>query len=71
MTLVLLYYCAFTPISVFGGQALESVGWNGTVVTVIMMLLNFVTEFFFDKYVTFNDKMVSACAKKFSKKKDN
>ena len=71
MTLVLLYYCAFTPISVFGGQALESVGWNGTVVTVIMMLLNFVTEFFFDKYVTFNDNVVSACAKKFSKKKDN
>lgn len=69
MTLVLLYYCAFTPISVFGGQALENAGWNGTLVTVIMMLLNFATEFFFDKYVTFNDKVVSKLAKKFSKKK--
>ncbi len=69
MTLVLLYYCAFTPISVFGGQALENAGWNGTLVTVIMMLLNFATEFFFDKYVTFNDKVITKLAEKFSKKK--
>ena len=69
MTLVLLYYVAFTPISVFGGNALEGVGWNGTIVTVIMMLLNFGTEFFFDKYVTFNDKIVSSIAKKFSRNK--
>lgn len=69
MTLVLLYYVAFTPISVFGGNALEGVGWNGTIVTVIMMLLNFGTEFFFDKYVTFNDKIVTSIAKKFSRNK--
>lgn len=69
MTLVLLYYVAFTPISVFGGNALEGVGWNGTIVTVIMMLLNFGTEFFFDKYVTFNDKIVSSIAKKLSRNK--
>ena len=69
MTLVFLYYCAFTPISVFGGNALEGIGWNGTLVTVIMMLFNFATEFFFDKYVTFNDKIVQKIANKFKRNK--
>ena len=66
MILVLLYYCAFTPISVFGGNALEGIGWNGTLVTVLMMLLNFATEFLFDKFVTFNDKVLNKF--KFKKK---
>lgn len=68
MILVLIYYCAFTPISVFGGQALENIGWNGTLITAIMMILNFVTEFFFDKYITFNEKIVNRIAKKVFRK---
>lgn len=68
MCLVLLYYCAFTPISVFGGGALEGIGWNGTLVTVIMMIFNFATEFVFDKYVTFNDSVVEKIAGLFKKK---
>lgn len=68
MSLVLLYYCAFTPISVFGGQALESIGWNGTLVTLLNMVLNFVTEYIFDKYVTFNDRVVNKIAGAFKKK---
>lgn len=59
MTLVLLYYCAFTPISVFGGDALEASGWNGTLVTVIMMLLNFVTEFIWQRFVVFRNSIDS------------
>ena len=53
MLLVLAYYAVFTPISVFGGQALENIGWNGTIVTLLMMVLNFVTEFVYDRYVVF------------------
>ena len=53
MTLVLVYYAMFTPASVFGGNALEGIGWNGTIVTGLMMLLNFVTEFLWDKFVVF------------------
>ena len=53
MTLVLLYYAVFTPVSVFGGNALEGIGWNGTIVTGLMMLLNFITEFLWDKFVVF------------------
>lgn len=53
MLLVLAYYAVFTPISVFGGQALENIGWNGTIVTLLMMVLNFVTEFVYDRFVVF------------------
>lgn len=64
MMLVLLYYCAFTPISVFGGNALEGIGWNGTLVTAMMMVLNFITEFLWDKFVVFNDKLMNKILKK-------
>lgn len=66
MLFVLLYYCAFTPISVFGGNALEGIGWNGTLVTFLMMVLNFVTEFVFDKFVVFNEKVVKPSKKAIS-----
>ena len=55
MTLVLVYYAAFIPISVFGGDALENIGWNGLLVTAIMMVLNFITEFVWQKFVVFRD----------------
>ena len=58
MALVILYYCAFTPASVLGGDALEGIGWNGTLVTVLMMLANFLTEFVWDKFVVFNDPLL-------------
>lgn len=64
MILVLVYYCAFTPLSVFGGRALEGIGWNGTLVTAIMMVINFVTEFIWDKFVVFNDKLMNKILKK-------
>ena len=70
MGLVIIYYCAFIPVSVFGGNALEA-AWGekfGIVVTVMMMLINFVTEFIWDKFVVFNakvtDKILSLVHKK-------
>lgn len=53
MLLVLAYYCVFTPISTFGAEAIEASGWPGMLVTVIMMLLNFVTEFIWQRFVVF------------------
>lgn len=64
MMLVLLYYTAFTPISVFGGNALEGAGWNGTLVTVMMMVFNFITEFLWDNFIVFNDKLMDKILKK-------
>ena len=69
MTLVIIYYCAFIPVSVFGGDALEGAGWNGTLVTVIMMVLNFATEYLWDKFVVFNDRVVNKILQIFKKDK--
>ena len=55
----------FIPISTFGGNALEQIGWNGTLVTFIMMVLNFITEFFWDKFIVFNDKLINKISNKF------
>lgn len=63
MSFVILYYCAFTPASVFGGNALKGIGWNGTLVEAIMMLINFLTEFVWDKFVVFNDKFMAKVEK--------
>lgn len=65
MTLVIIYYAMFIPVSTFGGDALEAIGWNGTLVTVIMMVLNFATEFFWDKFIVFNDKLINKIIKTF------
>ncbi len=68
MTLALLFYCAFVPLSVFGGGALENIGWNGTLVTLLMMVINFVLEFLWDKFVVFNDKVTNKILSMFKKK---
>lgn len=57
MTLVLAYYVVFTPASAFGGQALENAGWNGLLVEALMMIINFVTEFFYQRYVVFRSSI--------------
>lgn len=53
MLLAFLFYVPFTPTTVFGGQALVNVGWNNLLVEAITMVLNFVLEYFYSKYVTF------------------
>jgi len=72
MSFAFLFYCAFIPVSVFGGNALEGIGWHGTLVTVLMMVINFVTEYVWDKFVVFNDKLMNKIAGKLhlKKKKD-
>lgn len=71
MGLVVIYYCMFTPISVFGGDAMTaSIGEElGIVTTVVMMLINFVTEFFWDKFIVFNDKVIGKIESKLKGKK--
>lgn len=69
MTLALCFYVIFIPVSVFGGDALETSGWNGTLVTILMMVINFILEFFWDKFIVFNDKIVASILKVFKFKK--
>lgn len=53
MLLAFLFYVPFTPATVLGGQALVNVGWNSLLVEAITMVLNFILEYFYSKYVTF------------------
>lgn len=68
MTLALVFYFGFVPASVFGGDALEGIGWNGTLVTVLMMVINFALEYLWQKFVVFNDKITNKILKLFKKK---
>ena len=53
MALVAAYYCVFTPLSTLGGNFLANLGWNEYLVTGLNMVVNFVTEFLYAKYVVF------------------
>ncbi len=54
MLKVAAYYAVFTPLSTLWGDALtDRLGWNYYVVLICTMLINFVTEFLFDRFVVF------------------
>ncbi len=53
MLKVAAFYVVFTPLSTWGGAALEGIGWNGFLVLVITMLLNFALEFLYDRFFVF------------------
>lgn len=53
MLKVAAFYAVFTPLSTWGGAALEKAGWNGFLVFIITMLLNFVLEFLYDRFFVF------------------
>lgn len=56
--LVFLYYCAFTPLSTLLEHRLADVqGWNGYLVTFLNMVLNFVTEFLFQRFVVYRNSL--------------
>ena len=47
------FYLVFTPLSTWAGAALEGAGVNAYVVLIGTMLVNFVTEFLFDRFFVF------------------
>ena len=54
----------FTPLSAWGGDWLAAAGWNEYVVLTVSMLLNFVTEFLYDRFVVFGRSIDTAPVKK-------
>ncbi len=56
MFLVFLYYLVFTPLSTIAGDKLTALlGGKDFIVLAGTMLVNFVTEFLFQKYVVFRE----------------
>lgn len=57
MLMVAAFYCVFTPLSTWWGDALTKIGWNEYVVLFSTMLINLVTEFLYDRFVVFRNSI--------------
>lgn len=58
MLKVAAYYAVFTPITTLLGSYLaDTLMWNEYLVTVINMVLNFVTEFLYQRYFVFGSSI--------------
>ena len=65
MIKVAIFYAIFTPVSTIGGNYLaENMAWNGTVVTLLNMLCNFILEYLYDKYIVFRGSIDTKQSKK-------
>ena len=54
MLKVAAYYAVFTPVTTLMGNYLEGTcGWNGMLVTILNMALNFVTEYLYQRFFVF------------------
>ncbi len=56
MLKVAIYYAIFTPLSTYIGNLVVNKGVNEYLVTACCMIVNFITEFLFQKYIVFNDR---------------
>ena len=53
MALVAVFYVIFTPLSTWGGDALTRAGWNDFLVLALTMILNFVLEYLYQRFVVY------------------
>lgn len=62
MLKVAAFYLVFTPLSTLWTAFLtsENIGWNEYLVLALTMLVNFVTEYLFDRFVVFGKSLDSA-----------
>ena len=60
MLLVFAFYVVFTPLSILWGIALVKAGWNDTLVLLFTMLINFLTEFLWTRYVVYRNSINTA-----------
>ena len=71
MLLVLAFYCVFTPLSIWWGIALVKAGWNDTIVLLLTMLINLITEFLWTRFVVYRKNIDTARSKKDEKNDKN
>ena len=61
MLKVACYYAVFTPLStLLEHQLAGNLGWNEYLVTAINMVLNFATEFLFQRFVVYRNSIDTA-----------
>ena len=71
MALVFAYYCVFTPLSIWWGNALTSIGWNEYLVLILTMIINMSTEFLWTRFVVYRNSINTAKPNKNSSNKIN
>ena len=58
MTLVAVFYAVFTPLSTWWGHLLTvKANWPEILVTAFNMIINFVLEFLYDRFVVFRNSI--------------
>lgn len=50
------FYLVFTPLSTYLGNLVEGLGVNDFIILIVTMLLNFVLEFLFCKFIVYRGK---------------
>ena len=72
MLKVLGYYIVFAPISIWLAQMylIDTLGWNEFLVKAIVMVVNFITEFLYQRFFVFGKSLdTNDVAKKIQEKK--
>lgn len=64
MLKVAVYYCIFTPLSAWWGDALEAAGWNEYLVLALTMLVNLSTEFLYCRFFVYGKSINTNAAGK-------
>ena len=64
MLLVLAFYAVFTPVSTYLGDLAESKGVNEYIVLAVTMVLNFVLEYLYTRYVVYRNSCDTAVKQK-------
>lgn len=54
------FYLVFTPLSTWWTAALTGIGWNEYLVLALTMVVNFVTEYLFQRFVVFGKSLDTA-----------
>lgn len=61
MLKVACFYLVFTPLSTWWTAVLtEQLGWNEYIVLAMTMLINFVTEYLYDRFIVFGKSIDTA-----------
>ncbi len=64
MIKVACYYAVFTPLSTLLEFYLTSINWNEYLVTAINMVINFTTEFLYQRFFVFGKSLDTAVSNK-------
>lgn len=57
MLKVAAFYCVFTPLSTWWGNALTDIGWNEYAVLAVTMAANLTTEFLYDRFFVYRGSL--------------